>query len=152
MWHICPINSMVLCHVGDMGESKRLPAMLADALLDDSNSAITPLDRLAYMGHRGIGALEFRLVRGPKRSKATALKLHELASRSQKALAGQFAGDKETEAAIMNLIQVGTSADGARVKEWGWTYGKYDLGCYRHPALQEQRFIQRNLIAAELGL
>ncbi|MCX8567188.1 MAG: serine/threonine-protein kinase HipA [Glomeribacter sp. 1016415] len=110
---------------------KRLPAMLADALPDDfgnalidaylaqagvEKNAITPLDRLAYMGNRGIGALEFRPARGPKRSKATALKLHELVSSSQKTLAGQFAGDKETEAAIMNLIQVGTSAGGARAK------------------------------------
>lgn len=37
-------------------------------------------------------------------------------SRLQKALAGQFVSDKETEAAIMNLIQVGTSAGGARAK------------------------------------
>lgn len=63
---------------------KRLPAMLADALPDDfgnalidaylaqagvAKNAITPLDRLAYMGNRGIGALEFRPAQGPKRSK-----------------------------------------------------------------------------------
>lgn len=113
------------------GTYKRLPAMLADALPDDfgnalidaylaqegvEKNAITPLDRLAYMGNRGIGALEFRPARGPKRTRSTALKLHELVTSSQQALAGKFEGDKETEAAIMNLIQVGTSAGGARAK------------------------------------
>lgn len=54
---------------------KRLPAFLADALPDDFGNAlvdrymaergilpttITVLDRLAYMGNRSIGALEFR--------------------------------------------------------------------------------------------
>ena len=57
----------------------RLPALLADALPDDfgnalidawmaqrgmEKSSITVLDRLAYMGKRGMGALEFRPARG----------------------------------------------------------------------------------------
>ncbi len=58
---------------------KRLPAMLADALPDDFGNAlidrymadkgiarqrITQLDRLAYMGKRAMGALEFKPTRG----------------------------------------------------------------------------------------
>lgn len=66
---------------------KRLPGLLADALPDDfgnalidawmsargvDKSAITPLDRLAYMGKRGMGALEFKpswepIARAPNR-------------------------------------------------------------------------------------
>jgi serine/threonine-protein kinase HipA len=57
----------------------RLPGMLADALPDAFGNAlidawmaergfakneVTPLDRLAYMGKRGMGALEFRPSRG----------------------------------------------------------------------------------------
>lgn len=110
---------------------KRLPAMLADALPDDfgnalidaylaregvAKAAITALDRLAYMSNRGMGALEFRPARGPKRIKATAVEISQLVAGSREALSGRFGGDRETEAAIMNLIQVGTSAGGARAK------------------------------------
>ena len=110
---------------------QRLPALLADALPDDfgnalidaflaragvKKSAITPLDRLAYMAARGMGVLEFRPARGPRHTKPTAIKLSELVTSSRQALAGKFDGDRETEAAILNLIQVGTSAGGARAK------------------------------------
>ena len=59
---------------------KRLPALLADALPDDFGNAlidawmadrgirkdaVTALDRLAYMGKRGMGALTFGPMRGP---------------------------------------------------------------------------------------
>ncbi len=61
---------------------KRLPALLADALPDDfgnnlidawmasrgvAKEEITPLDRLAYMGKRGMGALEFSPARSLKK-------------------------------------------------------------------------------------
>ena len=110
---------------------KRLPAMLADALPDDfgnalidawmaregvTKSAITPLDRLAYLGARGMGALEFKPTRGPRHRKATAVAISRLVVSARNALSGKFDGDRETEAAITNLIQVGTSAGGARAK------------------------------------
>ncbi len=110
---------------------RRLPAMLADAIPDDfgntlidaylakagvPKAAITPLDRLAYMGKRGMGALEFRPVRGPRHTKATAVEISKLVISSREALAGTIDGDRDTQAAIMNLIQVGTSAGGARAK------------------------------------
>ena len=109
----------------------RLPAMLADALPDDFGSAlvdaylaqqglrkdqITPLDRLAYLGKRGMGALEFRPAFRAVARKATAISLSQLVLASRQALAGVLSGDRETEAAIKNLIQVGTSAGGARAK------------------------------------
>jgi len=109
----------------------RLPAMLADSIPDDFGNAlidaylsskgvgknsITPLDRLAYMGKRGTGALEFRPVRGPRHTKPTAVAIGELVSASRTALRGTIGDDRETEAAIMNLIRVGTSAGGARAK------------------------------------
>jgi serine/threonine-protein kinase HipA len=109
---------------------KRLPALLADALPDDFGNAlidaylaregvpqgsITPLDRLAYLSNRGMGALEFKPARSP-RKRATALELEGLVRASREALSGQFDGDREKQAAIANLIQVGTSAGGARAK------------------------------------
>ncbi len=68
------------------------------------------------MAARGMGALEFRPARGPRHTKPTAIELSELVTSSRQALAGKFEGDRATEAAILNLIQVGTSAGGARAK------------------------------------
>ena len=109
----------------------RLPALLADSLPDDFGNAlidawlaqqgirrqdITPLDRLAYMASRAMGALEFKPSRGPRQRKASAVELGDLVEGARAMLGGQFAGDRETEAAIQSLIQVGTSAGGARAK------------------------------------
>lgn len=109
----------------------RLPAMLADALPDKFGNAlieaaladegvpkeaVTPLDRLAYMNNRGMGALEFKPPRGKKKETNTALEMSLLVEGARKALEGKFDGDKETEIAIRNIIQVGISAGGARAK------------------------------------
>ncbi len=110
-----------------------LPPLLADALPDDFGNAlinaslaqqgispaqITALDRLAYMGDRSMGCLVFKPARGPQGSRAqsTAIQLASLVLGVRAALSGCFDGDRETEAAIMNLLQVGTSAGGARAK------------------------------------
>ena len=110
---------------------KRLPAMLADALPDKFGNAlidaaladegvpkeqVTPLDRLAYINNRGMGAIEFRPARGVRKVSSTAIKLSLLVDGARKALKGQFDGDKDTEIAIKNIIQVGISAGGARAK------------------------------------
>ncbi len=110
---------------------RRLPAMLADALPDNfgnalidaylakegiPKNAITELDRLAYMGTRGMGALEFKPERGPKAKTPTAIEISELVISARQALSGNFATDKQSQAALMNLIRVGTSAGGARAK------------------------------------
>jgi serine/threonine-protein kinase HipA len=109
---------------------RRLPAMLADALPDDFGNAlidaylaregvakeqISALDRLAYMGGRAMGAMEFKPARGP-RQKTTAIEIGSLVESTRLALNGNFKGDRETEAAIMNLLLVGTSAGGAKAK------------------------------------
>lgn len=109
----------------------RLPAMLADALPDDFGNAIidawlarqgirrsdvTPLDRLAYMSNRAMGALEFRPARGPRQRVTSAVEMSDLVEGARSVLDERFAGDRETEAAIQSLIQVGTSAGGARAK------------------------------------
>lgn len=109
----------------------RLPALLADALPDDfgnalidawlathgvARNAVTPLDRLAYMARRGLGALEFSPSRGPRHRKPSAVELSTLVEGARALIEGEFLGDRETEAAIQGLIQVGTSAGGARAK------------------------------------
>lgn len=108
-----------------------LPAALADALPDDfgnalidrwlaergvDRSAITPLDRLAYVGRRAMGALEFKPRRGPAARKPTAIELGELVAVARQAISGQWSDDDETRAALRTILEVGTSAGGARAK------------------------------------
>lgn len=94
---------------------KRLPAMLADALPDNFGNAlidawmagkgvekdrITALDRLAYMGKRGMGALEFKPARGYHRSSVTALELSKLVESARLAVRGDIGSDPHALAAI----------------------------------------------------
>lgn len=114
-----------------VGTYSRLPAMIADALPDDFGNAlitaylanegvrpedITPLDRLAYLGPRAIGALEFRPTRGPRARKATAIELSELVIAARSALEGDINTEGGITDALKHLIAVGTSAGGARAK------------------------------------
>jgi serine/threonine-protein kinase HipA len=110
---------------------RRLPALLADALPDDfgnalidrymaskglAKSQITTLDRLAYMGKRAMGALEFQPARGFERHSTVALEMNELVSEARQLLLGTFDVDTDIKTALRNLIAVGTSAGGARAK------------------------------------
>ncbi len=108
-----------------------LPSMLADALPDDfgnalidawmatkgiEKSAVTVLDRLAYMGKRGMGALEFRPARGSSVESSAPIEMKQLVEEARRLVQGSFAVDHETKAALANIIKVGTSAGGARAK------------------------------------
>ena len=109
----------------------RLPGMLADALPDDFGnalidawmaehgivkSAVTPLDRLAYMGKRGVGALEFKPAHGSHKESVAPLEMKSLVEAARKALEGDLSKDHMAPAALNNIIHVGTSAGGARAK------------------------------------
>lgn len=109
----------------------RLPGMLADALPDDfgnalidawmadngvAKSAITSLDRLAYMGKRSLGALEFKPARGPAKASSTAWELSTLVESARLAVRGVVDPDHLARAALAQILQVGTSAGGARAK------------------------------------
>ena len=126
---------------------RRLPGLLADALPDDFGNAlinawmaregvrpehITALDRLAYMGHRGMGALEFKPATGPKPGKAgTAIELSALVESARRALHGELSTDAHAKAALAQIIQVGTSAGGARAKavvSWNPATGEIRAG------------------------
>lgn len=108
-----------------------LPAMLADALPDDfgnalidawmaargvEKSSVTVLDRLAYMGKRGMGALEFHPARGSHQESATPMAMKSLVEEARRLVHGNFSVDNEAKAALANIIKVGTSAGGARAK------------------------------------
>lgn len=110
----------------------RLPALLADALPDAFGNAlvnawmaeqgvaadqITPLDRLAYAADRAMGVLEFRPpARDTANDPPTALQLADLVLAARLTVSGQFDSDTTAHAALQQLIQVGTSAGGARAK------------------------------------
>ncbi len=129
----------------------RLPGMLADALPDDfgnalidawmaengvAQSKITSLDRLAYMGRRGTGALEFKPVHGPKERASTALQLSTLVESARLAVHGSIDSDHLAHAALAQIIQVGTSAGGARAKAvvaWNPATGALRAGQFDTP-------------------
>lgn len=108
-----------------------LSPMLADALPDKfgnsivdawlasqgiDRSLITPLDRLAYMGARGMGALEFLPDRGPSAPDPTALDLSRLIEAARSIVSGTLDDDSHAADALNQIIWVGTSAGGARAK------------------------------------
>lgn len=110
---------------------QRLPGLLADALPDKFGNAlidawmarhginkdsVTALDRLAYMGRRSLGAMEFHPAMGSATESKRPLEMKSLVESARKVLKGDFAGDSHAQAALANIIRVGISAGGARAK------------------------------------
>src|SRR5215472_7303736 len=110
---------------------RRLPALFADALPDDfgnalidawmaghgtSKAEVTTLDRLAYMGKRGMGALEFKPALGSHRESQAPLEMKALVEETRRLVEGDLSEDRHAKAALANIIRVGTSAGGARAK------------------------------------
>lgn len=110
---------------------KGLPGMLADALPDDFGNQlidawmashgigkqdVTTLDRLAYMGKRGMGAIEFRPARGSAKESKQPLAMKSLVEEARRAIHADLSDDQAAQAALANIIRVGTSAGGARAK------------------------------------
>lgn len=113
-----------------------LPGLLADSLPDKFGNALidawlatqgrTPesfnaVERLCYTGTRGMGALEFAPVLGPRPRKASKIEVDELVRLASEVLThrnnlqGHFhAAGKER--ALRDILSVGTSAGGARAK------------------------------------
>jgi len=127
-----------------------LPGMLADALPDKfgnrlidawlaetgrSAGQFSPVDRLCYIGNRGVGALEFEpTVRKATRSKKLEVaQLVDLANRvldERENLAGRLGGDGDAES-LEDILSVGTSAGGARAKAvlaWNRETGEFRSG------------------------
>ncbi len=112
---------------------KGLPGMLSDVLPDDfgnrlidqwlvlnniPKSEFTPLDRLCYIGTRGMGALEFQPAKQVGHKQTTALEVDKLAQLAEKILNTRERLQlnlSETEH-LNELIKVGTSAGGQRAK------------------------------------
>ena len=113
-----------------------LPGLLADSLPDRFGNAIIdawlaaqgrtaasfhPVERLCYIGSRGMGALEFEpATTAPPKGKhaievASLVDLANQILNERAGLGGVFSGDDDHEA-VNDILRVGTSAGGARAK------------------------------------
>ncbi len=113
-----------------------LPGLLADSLPDRFGNALvdawlasqgrTPesfnaVERLSYTGTRGMGALEFAPVLGPRAGTAKKIDVDALVRLASEVLSNRgslavsLAGDAR-QRALQDLLRVGTSAAGARAK------------------------------------
>ena len=113
-----------------------LPGMLADSLPDRYGNALidawleaqgrTPesfnaVERLCYIGTRGMGALEYAPSRGPRRPPGGDIEIEALVRLAaevlgrRRDLSASLSGS-ERAAAMRDILSVGTSAGGARAK------------------------------------
>jgi serine/threonine-protein kinase HipA len=119
---------------------KSLPPCLSDSLPDDFGNAVidawlakegrdprsfSPVERLLYIGARGMGALEFRPAVDKVKTKIEKLELEslvELAGQILNQRQQQFSGlqlghdNRKDEEALKHMFQVGSSAGGQRPK------------------------------------
>ena len=134
-----PLSTQIYQFPGLSHETyKGLPAVFADALPDDFGNAVindwlarngrdaasfTPLERLLYIGKRGMGALEFEPAISVAQKESEQIELASLVNMAQQILdkRAKFSmtvnheNDQQDNAMSM-LFQVGTSAGGARAK------------------------------------
>ena len=131
-----------------IGESfMGLPGLVADSLPDRfgnrlidvwlaeterSAESFNPVDRLCYIGTRGVGALEFQPAesRGNRRDEVEIARLVDLANRVLDER-GRLSGRLDVGAALEDLLSVGTSAGGARAKAvlaWNRDTGEFRSG------------------------
>lgn len=130
---------------------KGLPGLLADSLPDKFGNALinawlvaqgrsaesfNPVERLCYIGTRGMGALEFHpaLSRSVFRSRRVEIDaLTQLANQvlnHRERMTGVLRGDDDREA-LEDILRVGTSAGGARAKAvlaWNEQTGEFRSG------------------------
>jgi len=110
-----------------------LPGLLADSLPDTYGNALindwlraqgrspedfSPVERLCYIGNRGMGALEFRPAIRERNSKPEHVEVEKLVELASAALARRegLSTRLESEKELNEILQVGTSAGGARAK------------------------------------
>ncbi len=114
-----------------------LPGLLADSLPDSFGNAVidrwlagqgrdaadfTPIERLCYVGKRGMGALEFRPA-FPRRDRVVPVEVAELVALAAdiQARREEYHGalgpaDEDRREALEDILRVGSSAGGARAK------------------------------------
>ena len=121
-----------------------LPPVFADSLPDSFGSAlidgwlvahglrkdeITPLDRLAFIGRRGMGALSYEPEHGPK-SAETTLDLRKLVEEARDVVNGALL-EMSADDALLTILRLGSSAGGAQAKAivgWNRSTGRFVYG------------------------
>jgi serine/threonine-protein kinase HipA len=113
-----------------------LPGMLADSLPDKFGNALidawlagqgrdpgsfNAVERLLYTGTRGMGALEFSPVLGPRNRSTRPVQVDQLVALATEVLTHRhdlrvYFSATERAKALENILRVGTSAGGARAK------------------------------------
>lgn len=115
---------------------KGLPGLLADGLPDDFGNALidtwlaangrapesfNPVERLCYVGQRGMGAMEYIPDKGPANNSSENLDVDSLVNLASQILSkrtevtGSLSSEK-SQSTLTDILQVGTSAGGARAK------------------------------------
>ncbi|MEZ4788450.1 MAG: type II toxin-antitoxin system HipA family toxin [Flavobacteriales bacterium] len=114
---------------------KGLPGLLADCLpdrfgdtllntwlkqQDRADGTANPVEKLCFLGHRGMGALEFEPSHAELEASSEALRVDELVRVARNVMMQKEAfrtnRKKGEQEALLDIIQVGTSAGGARAK------------------------------------
>ncbi len=112
---------------------KGLPGLLADSLPDKfgnqiinawlaqqgkNSSDFNPVDRLCYIGKRGMGALEFEPANNVIAEKSNPIQIQELVKFAKEVLdeRSDFHANLAAEKGYSDILQVGSSAGGARAK------------------------------------
>ncbi len=110
---------------------KGLPGLIADSLPDRFGTTVTDawlharavapadfdaLERLRFTGTRGMGALEFMPVRGPRGRQAARLDLSGVAALSQQLFTPEPTIGAVDSEVLQSLTRAGTSAGGSRPK------------------------------------
>jgi serine/threonine-protein kinase HipA len=110
-----------------------LPGLLSDSLPDKfgnqiidawlaqqgkSSNDFNPVDRLCYIGKRGMGALEFEPASNGTVEKSNPIEIQELVKFAKEVLNARsdFHSDLDSEKGFSDILQVGSSAGGARAK------------------------------------
>ncbi len=146
-----------------------LPPMIADSLPDAfgtgivdavlaregvSREQITPLDRLAYVGTRGMGVLTFVPDQSP-RDLPTSLEMSELVEAARRAVQGDLSSPGTRTESLNHLLAVGTSAGGARAKAviaWNRTTGEMMAGAIASPPGFEQWLLKFDGVGSDRQL
>lgn len=116
-----------------------LPGFLADSLPDKFGNALidvwlstkgrksgsfNPIERLCYIGERGMGALEFKPAKYKGRLRSVTIEIEDMVKLASAVLTNKeklkenlkHKDEKKLKEALTNMLVVGTSAGGARAK------------------------------------
>lgn len=146
-----PLSSVPYSFPGLPGAFHGLPGLLSDSLPDKFGhrlidawlaqqgrppGSMNPVERLCYIGRRGMGALEFQPAAGPQKSPDGSLEISRLVALANAVLSEReqlsgCLGESRDEEALNDILRVGTSAGGARAKAlvaWNPDTGEFRSG------------------------